>query len=85
MINSQDYYETSDFGLAITLLCLGFVIEDFDVSEPRRIKFLFEETGALLKAINDFWDNQLMVNPKVFFNAQKEPKSRMFELSKKNI
>ncbi|RJO60240.1 hypothetical protein C4544_05715 [candidate division WS5 bacterium] len=83
MINTQDYFETSDFPLAITLICQGFVIENFDTVEPRKIKFLFAETEVLLKTVNNYWNNKISVNPKVFFNAQKELKSRMFELQRK--
>lgn len=75
-----DVFETSDFPLAITLLSFGFIIENFDVTEPRKIKFLFEKTGRLEKLINDYWDNKVLVNPKTFFNAEKELKSRMHQI-----
>lgn len=82
MINSQDYFETQDFCLAISLLTQGFVIGSFDNSEPKKIKFLFEETETLLKTVNEYWDNRITVNPKYFYNAQKELKTRMYELLK---
>lgn len=74
----NDYFETSDFALATTLLCLGFVIDCLDKTNPSKATFIFKRTKELENTVQAFWNNQLKVNPKDFFNNQKELKSRIY-------
>ncbi|PIP30675.1 hypothetical protein COZ22_01405 [bacterium (Candidatus Howlettbacteria) CG_4_10_14_3_um_filter_37_10] len=76
--SNQLIYSTNDFALAVTLLCLGFIIINLDKTNPVKVYFLFERSNRLDQAINDFWNNQILVNPKVFFNTQKELKARIY-------
>ena len=73
----ENTYETNDFSLAVTLLALGYVIVDFNTADPQRVFFIFEEQKGLANAVNDFWRNQIKVNPKTLFLCQKELKARM--------
>lgn len=77
---SDDYFETSDFYLAVTLLSLGFCIVNFDLTEPRRVKFIFEARQGLYETIDDFWNDKIQLNPKVIFVYQKELKGRMSQI-----
>ena len=75
---STDNYKTNDFALAVSLLCLGFNIISLDKTNPRRVYFIYEHSGALEDAISDFWSNKVTVNPKTFLSTQKELKARVF-------
>ena len=68
--------ETSELSLAAALLTLGFV-PNVKKSNNQKVIFSFEQTQELEKAINDFWNNNLELNPKLYWNAVRELKSRI--------
>lgn len=76
-MNINNYYQTTCFLTASTLLTLGFTIDSLDTSNPSRVVFIFQKTPELEKSIEAFWGNQIQVNPKVFFAVQKELKTRL--------
>lgn len=78
-MKSNDY-ETSDFALAVSLLATGYVIKNFDSSNPSRMIFIFEKSAGLEDVVEKFWDNRLRVNPKILFLLQRELKSRINQL-----
>lgn len=74
----NDYFETSDFALVTTLLCLGFTLDCLDRTNTPKVTFIFKRSKELEDTIQAFWNSQLKVNPKAFFNTQKELKARMY-------
>ena len=73
-------YETSDYYLAVTLLSLGYAINNFDVTNPQRIVFVFEYASGLEETVSDFWKGKILLDPKVLFTYQKELKGRISQL-----
>jgi hypothetical protein len=71
-------FATSDFSLAVTLLALGFFLENVEYSSSPRAVFIFHDTQELQQAIGSFWAGKLSVEPKHFFACQKEIKSRLY-------
>jgi len=47
--------------------------------KPRAI-FSFERTTELDEAVQAFWRSEVVVEPKQWFNAQREIKSRLYSL-----
>lgn len=74
----NENFNTSDFVIASTLICFGFNLVELDKSNKSRIIFSFEKNSKIEKTVKEFWENKLTVNPKLFFNAQKELKTRMY-------
>lgn len=68
--------ETSELSLAAALLTLGF-IPNVKKTNNQKVIFSFERAQELDKAINDFWNNNLELNPKLYWNAVRELKSRI--------
>lgn len=80
MKNNEDRsssFETSDFPLCVTLLTLGFTIDALNGADPNRIVFCFSQTDSLIDSIKKYWTGQLSVEPKSFWNAQRELKARI--------
>ncbi len=75
-------FATSDYCLATTLITLGYRLVGLDRKDPKRVFFEFQPTIQLEKNVEAYWDNQLLVSPRDFFNSQRQLKSRLYTESK---
>ncbi len=76
----EDYIEISDFSLVSVLVgCLGFSIVKMraDPKEYPKVIFVFSKTKELEQAIAGFWEGALRVEPKSYWSAIREIKSRI--------
>ncbi len=79
-LNSEEYIETSDLSLVSALGgCLGFSILEIkaDPNEYPKVKFVFERSKKLEETITKFWNGSLLVEPKSYWSAIREIKSRI--------
>lgn len=67
--------KTSDFGLATTLLTLGYKIEDVNSDNPNRIVFTFNCNAELEQ---DYFNRALTVDPFLFFNNLKYLRHKIY-------
>lgn len=74
----NDYYETTDLGLAAALTAAGFMLADVDKTEPRRAVFVFVPSNGLSKAVNDYWNDRLSVSALSYADAMKRLKTRLY-------
>lgn len=80
MNKSKDQeYATSEFPLAVTLLCMKVPLVGMRPSEedPQRIEFLFGKDELIKRLTDGYWANSLMVEPKTFWSYCRELKSRI--------
>lgn len=78
-MKQYDTFSTHDLALASALATQGFSIADMERSEySRRVSFIFERTEGLDKAVEDYWSDNLKVNPKTYFDALKHIKTRIY-------
>lgn len=76
----EDYIEISDFSLVSVLVgCLGFPIVKMkeDLNERSKVIFVFLKTKEMEQAIDEFWAGSLRVEPKSYWSAIREIKSRI--------
>lgn len=73
----SSFFETSDFPLAVTLLSLGFTLQQLDSSNPSRAVFFFTSSEALQKTVDDFWNGKISIEPLSFLNNQRALKARI--------
>jgi hypothetical protein len=78
MQDENDNYCTTDLGLAATLLCVGCKLEALDKSNSRRALFIFEQTSDLNRALNNYWQDSAVVNPRAYFDSIRMLKSRLY-------
>lgn len=69
---------TNDLSLSCALLCFDFRLAGLDASDYRKVGFMFTESKELRDTVRRYWDNQLAVNPKDYFNTLKDLKSRIY-------
>jgi hypothetical protein len=78
MVNENENFNTSDLALAAALVESGHKIERLERSNPRRISFIFENSIALSAVVNEYWYDQLSVNPRSYFDTLKHLKARIY-------
>ncbi len=75
---NNNYYETSDLGLAASLTASGFAVIDVDKSNPRRVVFLFNDEPELQKVADKFWSNRLLLSASTLLEHIRQLKSRIY-------
>jgi len=73
----MSHFKTSDFPLAITLITLGFPLDNISKPSSGRMEFIFDREEELDNAIQSFWRDEIRVEPKQFYLNQKLLKSRI--------
>lgn len=76
----EDHIEIADLSLVSALAgCLGFPILEIkaDLTEFPKVKFVFERSKKLEETITKFWNGSLVVEPKKYWGAIRELKSRI--------
>ncbi len=68
----------TDFDLAVTLICMGCILETIDEESKGKLTFVFKDDEDIRDAIEQYWSNKLLVSPLEFSNARKNLKSRMY-------
>lgn len=77
-LNINDYYATSDLGLATTISLL-YSLEAIDRTNPHKAQFLFKRSENLNQLIEAFWKKELSVEPQAYFAQLKALKGRLYE------
>lgn len=79
-MSKENEYRTNDFALTASLLALNFKVLRLDKKGSGKVIFAFNDSDNLNQAVEDYWQDKLTINPKAFFNAQKELKARMYAI-----
>lgn len=76
---SDKYFSTDSFILASFLLSESCKLLQLDKENPRKAKFIFEETDQRLELTRVFFAYEAKVEPHRFFSAQKDLKQMLYE------
>ncbi len=74
-MNNQTF-ETADLNLATLIYYEGFNLVSID-RQNERSRFIFNATKELNQLIQQYWNGQLLVEPKSYFNSLREIKVRL--------
>lgn len=75
--NRSSFFQTTDIGLATTLLIQGVHVDHTDNSNPKRVVFFFEQSDKLADNLKKYWEGSLLVEPKTYWNTIRELKGRI--------
>jgi hypothetical protein len=67
-----------DLGLAAALISCGFMLRATTRDRNGRFYFEFRQTGNLIKAIDDYWVNTLVVPARLFTDNLKMLKNKIY-------
>jgi len=75
---NNNYYHTSDLGLAAALLTYGIELVGIDKADPRRVVFAFVNNDGLSDTVNTYWNGDLRLSVLRYFENTKLLKSRIY-------
>lgn len=77
--DGADCIRFTDFPLAVTMMCLEYklIAIEPEKGNSRRVHFIFEKSEAIEKLVLAYWNGNLLVDPKKFWNVSREIKSRI--------
>ena len=83
MINQQlkesAIFTTQELALAAALVAWGFLLDSVErLPSDKKSKFIFLRSPELDNAVQAFWDGSGKTTPKIYFNALREVKSRLY-------
>lgn len=77
-MTANETFSTSDLALAITI-SLHFPIKFVDRSNDSRVEFAFYNSTELQQLVQQFWQDELRVEPKRFYQQLRIIKGRIYD------
>jgi hypothetical protein len=78
-MTNESLQDTQDMGLAVALRCKGFNLSTLEQpATGKRITFRFEASQGLDEAAQAYWNGNLMVDAKTYWNESKSLKARLY-------
>jgi len=78
---TKSIFSTDNFALAVFLKAKGCKYLQISKDNPRHAIFHFEETLKREKLTNDYWEGNALVEPKSYYNTQRELKTLLYDSS----
>jgi len=77
MIMSKNF-STYDLGLATVLVTLNYKLIKLDKTNPKKVRFVFEEDKKIEQVMMDYWNDKMKLSALALFNNQKMLKNRIY-------
>lgn len=74
-------FSTDNFPLAVFLKTKMCIYLHISKENPRHATFYFEDTPEREKLTNDYWQGKALVEPKAYYNNQRELKTLLYDSS----
>lgn len=71
-------FQTQDLNLSAVLIARGFTLQQVIKNPDGKSTFFFAGSKNIESTIQDYWSNNLLVNPQEIFNALKLLKNRIY-------
>lgn len=76
--NPTEYHRIADLACCAALISKGFKLSALDRSNPKRVQFLFTPEPEIETVEATFWEDELFVNARTYFDNLKVVKSRLY-------
>ncbi len=76
-MKSNLYFETHDLALAV-IISLFFPVNQINKENPRKVIFIFVKNSKLENVITRYWNKELRVEPRQYFDQLKVLKARIY-------
>lgn len=78
MIKKTNTYQTSDLLICSVLVYFDHILQEIDKSDKSRCIFVIKKTIKTDNLLNDFYNNNLLIEPNKFQSIQKDIKRRIY-------
>lgn len=76
--NYTNTYASNDLAIAAFLTLAGFHPTQINRSDGSKVLFVFDRTPSLEDAIEKYWSDEQLVNPKRYFDTIKHLKTQIY-------
>lgn len=73
----KSFYETSDLSLA-SALSIYLPIAAINKQNPQKAQFVFERNSKLNSLLDKYWNKELLIEPRAYFDQLKAIKARLY-------
>ena len=78
-LNPDDVFSTYDLGLCCALFCIGHQLYAIDKSDlSNKAQFIFRRLNSIDPDIEAYWNDQLKLNARSYFDAIRTIKNRLY-------
>ena len=77
LLKEDDYYKTNDLALA-GAISLWYSLAAIDKQNPSKVVWIFEKDEQLLELLEQYWRNELKVEPQAYFYQIKKLKNQIY-------
>jgi hypothetical protein len=78
-LSQEDFFSTFDLGLTSALFCLEHELHAVDKNNtPNKAQFIFRRDRTLERDIEAYWNGQLNLNARSYFDAIRCVKNRLY-------
>ncbi len=78
MSQEESTIKTADLALASVLVEKNYELLELERNYGNRVSFVFERTPEIEGVLADYWGNRITVNPRIYFDAIKHLKTRIY-------
>lgn len=82
ILNTDDYYQTTDISVVTALHYLSYKIESVDKTNPSKSIFWIKKKNGIDEDIRKFWNKELLIEPQLFSSCMREVKNRLYNTIK---
>lgn len=73
----QSTFISSDLAI-VAAISLDCPIIEVDKTNPRKAQFVFDRTSKLDSLLNRYWNKELLIEPRAYFDQLKAIKARLY-------
>jgi len=77
-IDDSVQFRSFDLGLSAALVCAGFSLISLDRENLRKVQFTFRKSDGIDSIVEKYWDDQLEIKARTYFDALKMLKNRIY-------
>ena len=77
-INTEQKTFTSSDLAIVAAISLYYPIIEVDKTNPRKAQFVFERTSNLDSLLEKYWNKELLIEPRAYFDQVKAIKTRLY-------
>lgn len=74
----DELWATFDLGCVAAIIGAGYKLVSLDKENPRKVQFIFRRSDGLIKVVDNYWADRLIVKARTFFDTIKMLKNRIY-------
>ncbi len=78
MNEDEDFLTTYDLNISAVLVALGHPLDHIERKTTGKALFYFKASPAIKKVVQDYWKQEIKINPQKLFDSLKFLKNRLY-------